>query len=89
MLTKVLALSLAPDVTVNAVAPGAVLVPEAYDESARSWLARSTPLGRLGTPADAVSAVLYLLESGDYVTGTTLVVDGGRHIRTDRADRFP
>jgi hypothetical protein len=33
--------------------------------------------------------VLYLLESGDYVTGTTLVVDGGRHIRTDRADRFP
>jgi pteridine reductase len=89
MLTKVLALSLAPDVTVNAVAPGAVLVPEAYDESARSWLARSTPLGRLGTPADAVSAVLYLLEAGDYVTGTTLVVDGGRHIRTDRADRFP
>ena len=89
MLTKVLALSLAPDVTVNAVAPGAVLVPDAYDESARSWLARSTPLGRLGTPADAVSAVLYLLESGDYVTGTTLVVDGGRHIRTDRADRFP
>ncbi|HLQ22195.1 MAG TPA: SDR family oxidoreductase [Gemmatimonadales bacterium] len=89
MLTKVLALSLAPDVTVNAVAPGAVLVPDAYDESARSWLARSTPLGRLGTPADAVSAVLYLLEGGDYVTGTTLVVDGGRHIRTDRADRFP
>jgi len=89
MLTKVLALSLAPDVTVNAVAPGAVLVPEADDESARSWLARSTPLGRLGTPADVVSAVLYLLESGDYVTGTTLVVDGGRHIRTDRADRFP
>jgi len=89
MLTKVLALSLAPEVTVNAVAPGAVLVPEDYDEAARSWLARSTPLGRLGSPADAVGAVLYLLERGDYVTGTTLVVDGGRHIRTDRADRFP
>lgn len=89
MLTKVLALSLAPDVTVNAVAPGAVLVPDDYDEAARSWLARSTPLGRLGTPADAVAAVLYLLESGDYVTGITLAVDGGRLIRTDRSDRFP
>ncbi|MGE5231081.1 MAG: SDR family oxidoreductase [Deltaproteobacteria bacterium] len=89
MLTKVLALSLAPDVTVNAVAPGAVLVPEDYDEAARSWLARSTPLGRLGAPADAAGAVLYLLESADYVTGTTLVVDGGRLIRTDRSDRFP
>lgn len=88
MLTKVLALSLAPDVTVNAVAPGAVLVPEHYDDAARSRLARSTPLGRLGTPADAVGAVLYLLEGADYVTGTTLVVDGGRLIRTERNDRF-
>ena len=89
MLTKVLALSLAPDVTVNAVAPGAVLVPEDYDQAARSWLARSTPLGHLGSPLDAVGAVLYLLEGADYVTGTTLVVDGGRLIRTDRSDRFP
>jgi pteridine reductase len=88
MLTKVLALSLAPDVTVNAIAPGAVLVPEAYDEAAKAWLARSTPLGRLGSPGDVVGAMLYLLESGDYVTGTTMVVDGGRHIRTDRADRL-
>jgi len=74
---------------VNAVAPGAVLVPEDYDEAARSWLARSTPLGRLGSPSDAVGAVLYLLEGADYVTGTTLVVDGGRLIGTDRSDRFP
>jgi len=86
MLTKVLALSLAPDVTVNAVAPGAVLVPDAYDDAARSYLARTTPLRRLGAPADAVGAVLYLLEQGDYVTGTTLVVDGGRSIRVDRGD---
>ena len=89
MLTKVLALSLAPEVTVNAVAPGAVLVPEAYDQAARDWLARSTPLQRLGSPADVVAAVLYLLEGGDYVTGSTLVVDGGRLVRTDRADRLP
>ena len=68
---------------------GAVLVPETYDQAARDWLARSTPLERLGGPADVVAAVLYLLEGGDYVTGTTLVVDGGRRVRTDRADRLP
>ncbi|HEU4698199.1 MAG TPA: SDR family oxidoreductase [Gemmatimonadales bacterium] len=81
MLTEVLARALAPEVTVNAVAPGAVLVPDDYDAAARERLARATPLGRLGTPEDAVQAVLYLLEHGDYVTGETLVVDGGRRLR--------
>jgi pteridine reductase len=81
MLTKVLALSLAPDVTVNAIAPGAVLVPEDYPEEERDRLARSTPLRRLGHPSDVVSALLYLLEGGDFVTGQVLVVDGGRFIR--------
>jgi pteridine reductase len=81
MLTKVLALSLAPEVTVNAVAPGAVLVPEAFDAETRDQLVRTTPLKRLGAPEDAVAAVVYLLESGDFVTGATLVVDGGRAIR--------
>ena len=81
MLTKVLALSLAPDVTVNAIAPGAVLVPEDYDAAERERLARSTPLGRLGRPEDAVGALLYLLEDGDFVTGEVLVVDGGRVLR--------
>ncbi len=85
MLTQVLALSLAPEVTVNAVAPGAVLVPEGYDAATRERLAATTPLKRLGTPADAVGAVLYLLESGDFVTGTTLVVDGGRRLRVGGA----
>ena len=81
MLTKVLALSLAPDVTVNAIAPGAVLVPEEYDAEERERLARGTPLRRLGAPSDVISALLYLLEGGDFVTGEVLVVDGGRHIR--------
>jgi pteridine reductase len=80
MLTKVLARILAPDVTVNALAPGAVLVPEAYDEAERERLARATPLQRLGAPDDAVAALLYLLEGGDFVTGEVLAVDGGRHI---------
>jgi pteridine reductase len=81
MLTKVLARALAPEVTVNAIAPGAVLVPEAYDAEERDRLARSTPLGRLGSPSDATAALLYLLEGGDYVTGEVVVVDGGRLLR--------
>jgi pteridine reductase len=81
MLTKVLARSLAPDVTVNAIAPGAVLVPEDYDDAERERLARAAPLGRLGSPADVVAALLYLLEGGDYVTGEVLTVDGGRILR--------
>lgn len=81
MLTEVLARELAPEVTVNAVAPGAVLVPDDYDAAQRESLARTTPLGRLGTPSDVVEAVIYLVERGDYVTGQTLVVDGGRRIR--------
>jgi pteridine reductase len=81
MLTRVLAKALAPDVTVNAIAPGAVLVPEEYDREERERLARTTPLRRLGQPADAIAALLYLLEGGDYVTGDVLVVDGGRLLR--------
>jgi pteridine reductase len=81
MLTRVLAKALAPDVTVNAIAPGAVLVPEEYDRDERDRLARTTPLRRLGQPADAIAALLYLLEGGDYVTGDVLVVDGGRLLR--------
>jgi pteridine reductase len=81
MLTRILALSLAPAVTVNAIAPGAVLVPEDYSEEERDRLARSTPLRRLGTPSDVIAALLYLLEGGDFLTGQVLVVDGGRFIR--------
>jgi NAD(P)-dependent dehydrogenase (short-subunit alcohol dehydrogenase family) len=81
MLTRVLALSLAPDVTVNAIAPGAVLVPESYDQAERERLARTTPAGRLGSPDDVVAALLYLLEGGDFVTGEVLAVDGGRRFR--------
>ena len=47
----------------------------------RSFLSETTPLQRLGTPDDAVQALLYLLEHGDFVTGETLVVDGGRLLR--------
>ena len=81
MLTKVLALNLAPEVTVNAIAPGAVLVPEDYPAEERERLARTTPLRRLGSPSDVVSGLLYLLEGADFMTGQVLVVDGGRFLR--------
>ena len=81
MLTKALARALAPDVAVNGVAPGAVLLPEDWDEQARQHIRTTTPLQRLGSPDDVVAAVRFLLAGTDYVTGTVLVVDGGRLIR--------
>lgn len=81
MLTRVLARALAPEITVNAIAPGAVLLPEDWGDDVREYFERSTPLKRVGSPEDVVSALLYLLQQGDYVTGETLVIDGGRLIR--------
>src|SRR6478609_870779 len=80
MLTKSLARALAPDITVNAVAPGAVLLPDDWDAAARKHFAETTPLRRLGSAEDVAGAVIYLLEA-DYVTGEVLVVDGGRLLR--------
>ena len=79
-MTRALARTLAPAVRVNAVAPGAVLLPDEWDGAASERLARTTPLARLGSAADVAGAVLYLLDA-DYVTGETIIVDGGRHVR--------
>lgn len=81
MLTKALARALAPDIAVNAVAPGAVLLPEDWDDKAREHIRETTPLERIGTPADVVAAVRFLLADTNYATGTILVIDGGRLIR--------
>jgi pteridine reductase len=79
-MTSALARVLAPSVRVNGVAPGAVLLPAGWTPESAAHLVATTPLARLGDPEDVVSAMLYLLRS-DYVTGETLIVDGGRHIR--------
>jgi pteridine reductase len=79
-LTRALAAALAPDVRVNAVAPGVVLLPEDWPEASADRLRSTTPLRRLGEPADVARSVVFLLES-DFVTGETLIVDGGRHVR--------
>ncbi|MGH7648820.1 MAG: SDR family oxidoreductase [Gemmatimonadaceae bacterium] len=79
-MTRVLARILAPRVRVNAIAPGAVLLPEHWTADDAAHLERTTPLRRLGSPEDVAQAMLYLIEA-DYVTGDLVIVDGGRHIR--------
>ena len=79
-MTEGLARVLAPSIRVNAIAPGAVLLPDEWSEQTGERLVDTTPLRRLGDPEDVVDAMLYLLHS-DYVTGETIVVDGGRRIR--------
>jgi pteridine reductase len=79
-MTSALARVLAPEIRVNAIAPGAVLLPAHWEEESAERLVSTTPLQRLGDPDDVVQAMLYLLRS-DFVTGETLIVDGGRHIR--------
>jgi pteridine reductase len=80
MLTECLAQELAPAVTVNAIAPGPVLMPEGSSPGAVRRSEEKTVLKRIGSPDDVVGALVYLLEA-DYVTGHTLVVDGGRLVR--------
>lgn len=81
-LTRSLARELAPEVRVNAVAPGPILWPddEAFDELSRQRIISHTPLKREGTPEDIAKAVLFLLAEATYVTGETINVDGGRHV---------
>ena len=79
-MTRALAHALAPDVRVNAIAPGIVLLPDGFDAVSADHLRRTTPLERFGTPEDVAQAVIYLLEA-DFVTGEVIRVDGGRHVR--------
>jgi pteridine reductase len=83
MLTRVLARALAPEVRVCGVAPGSVAVDPGKEERR----AAETVLGRIGSPEDIADAVLYLA-GADFVTGTSLVVDGGRLLKSG-AGRVP
>jgi pteridine reductase len=81
MLTRSLAVELAPEIRVNAVAPGTVLFPDGYDEKARKRIESRIPMGRAGSPEDVAGAVLFLVAGSGYVTGQVLAVDGGRSAR--------
>lgn len=80
-LTEALALELAGDrILVNAIAPGPIVAPPGTSADEYAAVERTTPLGRWGGEAEIVKAVMFLLES-DFVTGETIRVDGGRHVR--------
>ena len=80
-LTEALALELAADqILVNAVAPGPILAPPGTSDEERLGVERATPLGRWGGPAEISKAVAFLVET-DFVTGETIRVDGGRHLK--------
>jgi pteridine reductase len=79
MLTKVLAKALAPAVRVNAIASGPVIKPPDWDEARWQAVGKRTLLKRTGSGYDVARATLFLLRE-DYITGTTLLVDGGRSI---------
>jgi pteridine reductase len=79
-LTRALARALAPEVNVVGVAPGVAAWPEEYSAETRARLTARIPLGRAGSVEDIAAAVHFLLHEGDYITGSILPVDGGRHV---------
>jgi NAD(P)-dependent dehydrogenase (short-subunit alcohol dehydrogenase family) len=80
-LTETLALELAADqILVNAIAPGPILAPPEMSQEESDAVVKSTPLGRWGGEDEIAKAVMFLIHS-DFVTGETIRVDGGRHIK--------
>src|SRR5688572_7434007 len=80
-LTEALALELAPDqILVNAIAPGPIVAPESVSEEEFAKVERATPLGRWGGETEVAKVVLALVDS-DFITGETIRVDGGRHLK--------
>lgn len=80
-LTEALALELAPDqILVNAVAPGPIVAPEGTSDEEFAQVERATPLGRWGGEMEIAKAVLALVDT-DFITGETIRVDGGRHLK--------
>ena len=80
-LTKALAKDLAPNIRVNAIAPGAILEPpnKKWTNNEKNNILKSIPLGRIGTENDVARAAIFLAEAS-YVTGQTLNIDGGKSL---------
>ena len=80
-ITKSLALELAPEITVNAVAPGIAIFPADYDQQLRAKLVSKVPLKREGSPQEVADLVRFLVTKGSYITGQIIPIDGGRSIQ--------
>lgn len=83
MLTRALAKELAPDIMVNAIAPGAIVWPEGdntLSSEEKESIINKTPLGRSGSAEDVARVALFLARDADFMTGEVLAVDGGRHL---------
>jgi len=79
ILTRSMALKLAPNVTVNGIAPGLILPPEGKDYAYLEQKKDTVPLKKYGSVSDIVETVIFLLRS-DFVTGQIVYVDGGKHL---------
>jgi len=79
-LTRGLARALAPDITVNGIAPGVVEWPDDYPEQERQKYLKRVALARAGTPEDVANLVQFLVTDGSYITGQIIPLDGGRSI---------
>ncbi len=79
-LTRSLALELAPQITVNGIAPGIAIFPDDYAPALRQRLVARVPLGREGTPQEVAALVRFLAAEGDYLTGQIVNLDGGSSI---------
>ncbi|WP_269533727.1 pteridine reductase [Chitinimonas sp. BJYL2] len=82
-MTRALARDLAPDVRVNAVAPGANVWPDTdsvFDDLTRQRITRTIPLQRVGEPDDLARTIQFLIDDAPYITGQIINVDGGRSV---------
>jgi len=79
-LTKALALELAPKIQVAGIAPGPILLPKNFTKKEAEKIKGKVPLKRIGSPQDIARTVLFLLEGTDFITGSTVLVDGGESI---------
>lgn len=80
ILTRTLAIELAPDIRVNAVGPGTVAFPPDFDQPLRASIESKIPMKRIGSEQDIANAVVYLAKDGTFVTGQILRVDGGSSV---------
>ncbi|HEX8441036.1 SDR family oxidoreductase [Archangium sp.] len=78
MLTRALAVELAPQVRVNGISPGTVIFPEDFDEATQKAILARIPLGRVGTAEDVARVVVFLAREAPYISGQVIAVDGAR-----------